>query len=265
VSALYREIFTPKTIVAHDTPDEKLLEELRWRYAHEVPPGYKDGAKLDEGIGDFAIWKSILKLGKDRNKDVVFVCGEQKHDWVYRSNKVPLVPRMELCDEFNGHTGQHFGLVSWTRFLELAGAKAETLSEARRAERRATADNHRLMPITKRVRQLLEDICMIVLEGPQDVGTGYELLREGDFEGLVDAFVEAKKLYETIVRPPTGIDILNQLEAVVKEISSLNRELAFLEARMKRSGGAESAKLRYKSEEFLELYNLYERETIPHL
>src|SRR5262249_34736681 len=147
---------------------------------------------------------------------VVFVCDEQKHDWVHRSNKTPLVARMELCDEFNGHTGHHFGLVSWTRFLELAGAKAETVNEAKRAERWATVDDHRLMPINKRVRQLLDDIYAIVVEGPQDQGSGFELLQGGDLDGLVGAFVEAKKLYETILRPATGIDILNEIEAVVK-------------------------------------------------
>src|SRR6185312_1704555 len=130
--------------------------------------------------GDFAIWKSILKLGSQSKKDIIFVCDEQKHDWVYRSNKVPLVPRMELCDEYFGATGKHFTLLGWTRFLELAGAKEATIKEARRAERWADADDRRLMPIVKRVRALLDDIREIVVEGPQDEGSGYELLREGD-------------------------------------------------------------------------------------
>ena len=92
---------------------------------------------------------------------------------------------------------------------------------------RATKGSLPPLEPASRVRRFLDDIYEIVVERPQDVGTGYELLREGVLEDSVDAFVEAKQLYETIVRPATGIDPLNQLEVVVKELSTLNRGLAF--------------------------------------
>ena len=43
-----------------------------------MPPGYKDGRKEDEGIGDFLIWKSLLKFGEEKKLDLAFVTGEEK-------------------------------------------------------------------------------------------------------------------------------------------------------------------------------------------
>ena len=130
VSGLYRELFTKARLIGHDVKDDDFMKQLSWRYAHRVPPGYKDKAKPDEGVGDLAIWYSILHLGKARKKHVVFVCNETKHDWVYRSGDQPLTPRMELSMEFYRAAGCHFGLVNWPRFLELAGAKDVTVREA---------------------------------------------------------------------------------------------------------------------------------------
>ncbi len=96
VSALYRELFTKVRIVTHDKKEADFLKDLNWRYLHQVPPGYKDKSKPDAGVGDLDIWLSILKLGKDRKKHIVFVCNETKHDWVYRSNEQTITPRMEL-------------------------------------------------------------------------------------------------------------------------------------------------------------------------
>jgi hypothetical protein len=44
---------------------------MQWRTDNQVPPGYKDASKDDKGIGDFLIWKSILDLGKKKNRDLV--------------------------------------------------------------------------------------------------------------------------------------------------------------------------------------------------
>jgi hypothetical protein len=134
VNSLYRELFTKARVIVHDLKEDELLKQLDWRYRHGVPPGYKDKDKADSGIGDLVIWHSILKLGKERQAHVIFVSNEAKQDWVYRSEKEALMPRLELCVEFHRETGHHFGLTNWKGFLKSAGVRAETVHEAERAE-----------------------------------------------------------------------------------------------------------------------------------
>jgi hypothetical protein len=263
ISELYRELFTADRVLGHDIKDEDMMTELKWRYANQVPPGYKDKSKPDSGIGDYAIWKTILKLGKDRGSSVIFICNEKKHDWVYRSCEQALTPRMELCMEFHRTTAKHFWLVNWPRFLELAGAKEVTVREAKRAERWAISKDYSLMPVVKRVRELLDEIASVVQEGPIDPGSGYSSLQDGELYSLIDSFVDAKRIYATLIQPPTGIEHLNELERVLIDIQSLNRGIEFMEARMKRNADADSEKLKEKCEEFEELYRLFGKATLP--
>lgn len=263
VSMLYRELFTTARIIGHDVKDEDFIKQLAWRYAHQVPPGYKDKTKADTGVGDLAIWYSLLKLGKDQKKHVIFVCNETKHDWVYRSGDQTLTPRMELCLEFHRATGKHFGLVNWPRFLELGGAKEGTVRDAAKAERWASKNDYSLMPVVERVRRVLEDINEIVEAGPEDEGSSYAYLQGYGLYSLIDAFAEAKSLYEALVRPPTGLDYLNEVQRVLGEIRELNRGIEYDEARMKHSADAETERLRQKCKEFRKFYRLFRRATIP--
>jgi hypothetical protein len=263
VSTLYRELFTKARIIGHDIKDDDFMKKLAWRYAHQVPPGYKDKAKADSGIGDLAIWYSLLRLGRDRKRHVIFVCNETKHDWVYRSGDQTLTPRMELCLEFHRTTGAHFGLVNWPRFLELAGAEEVTVRDAASAERWASKHSYALMPVVARVKQILEDINEIVEVGPEAEGSSYAYLHGYGLASLIDAFVEAKTLYEALVRPPTGLDYLNEVQRVLRDIRELNRGIAYDEARMKRSADAETARLKQKCKEFGKYYRLFRKATIP--
>jgi hypothetical protein len=82
VSDLYRRIFLPTRIVQHGLSKEYIQADLARRAAHKLPPGYKDGGKMDEGIGDLLIWHSLIKIAKDAKKPVIFVCNEEKADWL---------------------------------------------------------------------------------------------------------------------------------------------------------------------------------------
>jgi hypothetical protein len=69
---------------------------MEYRYANEIPPGYQDSAKPDNGIGDLLIWFQIIEVGKSLNKNVIFVTGETKSDWCVRANKQGIFTRYEL-------------------------------------------------------------------------------------------------------------------------------------------------------------------------
>ena len=69
VSLLYSELFTEQVIFDLEYNEEEIREDLERRHLHHIPPGYKDAAKEDSGIGDLLIWHTILEIGeteKDR-------------------------------------------------------------------------------------------------------------------------------------------------------------------------------------------------------
>jgi hypothetical protein len=180
VSSLYRDVFTKNRILPDPRDRDSFLSELKARYENQQPPGYKDKGKADGGVGDLLIWKSIIELGKDKEKNVVFVSNETKHDWVYRSKEQPLMPRVELLHEFHRCTGQHFGLVSWTRFLKLEGADDATVEQARRVESDdQTTWHEKMKPIRMHAVELLKNDISVLESDLAD------LVGEQDDENIV--------------------------------------------------------------------------------
>lgn len=120
VSSVYRELFNESVIIDFQFEKDNIIKELERRYLHKIPPGYKDQAKADEGIGDLLIWLTILEVGKSKNKSVVFVSGEEKSDWYYKSEGQTLYPRFELVTEFRQHsTNNSFHIIRFSEFLEI--------------------------------------------------------------------------------------------------------------------------------------------------
>lgn len=105
VSAIYAATFGKEHLIGPGVPNEKVIDELHYGLLHQVPPGYKDASKDDQGIGDVIVWLSLLNLGKTSGKDLVFVTGEQKADWFVRAGKQPLYPRPELIDAYRRASG----------------------------------------------------------------------------------------------------------------------------------------------------------------
>lgn len=105
VSAIYAATFGKEHLINPGVPNEQVMEELHYGLLHQVPPGYKDASKDDQGIGDVIVWLSLLNLGKTSGKDLVFVTGEQKADWFVRAGKQPLYPRPELIDAYRRASG----------------------------------------------------------------------------------------------------------------------------------------------------------------
>jgi len=141
VSLLYGELFGENVVFDPQFEEDDIQAEFQKRQLHQIPPGYKDAAKDDQGIGDLLIWHTILKLGESKKQSVIFVSGEQKADWWHRSEGQALYPRYELVDEFGRHSnGQTFHIVQFSRFLDLYGVSATIVQEVREEELRQSAE-----------------------------------------------------------------------------------------------------------------------------
>lgn len=135
VNTAYRTVFSPATIISPAIDRVKTLAELRRRQRMQIPPGYKDAAKDDSGIGDFLIWLTILEIGSKNKKPLIFVSGEEKSDWQHRSGGAGFLPRYELVDEYRRSSeGKPFYLIPLSRLLELLHAKSESVIQIKHEE-----------------------------------------------------------------------------------------------------------------------------------
>ncbi|GBF52064.1 hypothetical protein LPTSP4_36020 [Leptospira ryugenii] len=138
VSEIYRNLFKKEVIKDLDLSQEikiNIKKELEKRYQHKIPPGFKDSAKEDLGIGDYLIWKTILEIGAEQKKDLVFISGDEKSDWFYRSEQQALFPRFELITEFFDYSGgKSFNIIKLSNFLELFSSDREIVREIKEEE-----------------------------------------------------------------------------------------------------------------------------------
>lgn len=137
VSEMYRQVF-PRAVVDLNLSEEEqkaFAEELKYRYEHSIPPGFNDRAKVDGGAGDLLIWKTILKVASEKQRDLVFVTVDQKNDWWVQSANGPFQPRCELMEEYRRAShGRTLHLLVFSDFLSVFGAKEEVVSEVRKVE-----------------------------------------------------------------------------------------------------------------------------------
>jgi hypothetical protein len=137
ISRMYRQVLAPVVYVPEAATPTPILDS-KTRAELEIPPGYKDKQKRQNADGDFEIWKTIISAAHERKSDVVFVTNESKGDWIVTGAEGLFMPRYELLVEFRQLTGHHFYILPFDKFLNLVGAKPETVSEVRRARSRRT-------------------------------------------------------------------------------------------------------------------------------
>jgi hypothetical protein len=118
--------------------DEKqqseFLEDLAYRYANKIPPGFMDEDNPTGGIGDLLIWKTILGQGKEQKKDFIFVTAEEKKDWLVRKHGT-FQPRIELIEEYRAVTnGGTIHLVPLSTLLKLFEAEEKVVTSVQNVE-----------------------------------------------------------------------------------------------------------------------------------
>lgn len=210
VSSVYREIFGGRVVDLDGCiSDEKLKEEMVWRYRHSIPPGYKDRNKPDEGIGDFLIWKTILQLAVGRKMDCIFVTEDAKSDWWVQSEGI-FQPRLELVDEYRrASDGKTLHLLPLSGLLQLLGAQSDTVDEARQAEK---ARKQQLLDEAERARS-----AVLLMREEND-------RREGDLVSLTRAelardFEQLTEDWRTANRERISIDQILRNASATSEMS----------------------------------------------
>lgn len=135
VSTIYKALFQPDIIVEGSLSPEEIEKDFSRRMTNKIPPGYKDGSKDDGGIGDIIIWNTILDLGREKKKPLIFVTGEEKPDWMLRSENEALYPRFELIDEYSrASSGNSFYILKFSELLDLFGVEEGVVEEVKKGE-----------------------------------------------------------------------------------------------------------------------------------
>lgn len=181
VSIIYKKIFTKSTILDIQIDEEKIKEQLSYRFLHKIPPGFKDDNKPDDGIGDFLIWLTILEIAKEKH-DVIFVSGEEKTDWYHRSEKKGLYPRFELVNEFKiASSGKSFHILKLSELLNLLGADDKIVREIAKEERHTNSVHHNFYEFVNRAETAIfawilerEDLAVVPNNGFPDFIINFE-------------------------------------------------------------------------------------------
>jgi PIN like domain len=144
VTVAYRETFGTTGCIVECALDKEEIEKQRThRYKRKMPPGYKDAAKDDGGVGDLIIWFTILQLAQTRKKDLLFVTGDEKADWQHRVNSRGFLPRIELVDEYRrASEGRSLFIVPLSELLALMKADARAVETVRKQEAVETVKKH---------------------------------------------------------------------------------------------------------------------------
>ncbi|MGV6980934.1 PIN-like domain-containing protein [Bacillus pumilus] len=116
-----------ETVISSEKKLADLIHEASKRFKDKIPPGYKDSSKESNSSGDFLIWSTILEI----ERDVVFVSGDTKEDWVYSDkNGESIVARQELSQEFYDKTGKRFAHITPTELINhMNPSVSETIRE----------------------------------------------------------------------------------------------------------------------------------------
>jgi hypothetical protein len=102
---------------------EAIASEGQQRYEKLIPPGFKDSAKNDPSkplgkYGDLIIWKQLIDKSKEASLPIIFICDDDKDDWILKKNGRTIGPLPALRKEFSKETGQEFHSYSAGRFVE---------------------------------------------------------------------------------------------------------------------------------------------------
>ncbi|MFF8432580.1 PIN-like domain-containing protein [Streptomyces bacillaris] len=98
------------------------LAEGQRRITMKIPPGYMDSGKGDNAVGDYLVWKQILREAKIRKSDVLLVTGDVKEDWWRKDNRQASGPRQELIDELSRETGTRLFMLTPSQFTALGAS-----------------------------------------------------------------------------------------------------------------------------------------------
>ncbi len=96
VSEIYRDLFKPTVIVDSQITREDLLNDLKYRQEHRIPPGFKDAGNEYSGVGDLLIWRALLHIG-EQNRVTWYLSLAMKRQIGGINQKVGRCTRVSNC------------------------------------------------------------------------------------------------------------------------------------------------------------------------
>ncbi|WP_162427271.1 PIN domain-containing protein [Pontibacter pudoricolor] len=261
VTSLYSDTFSEDIVISTKIEEPELVKQFNFRTKHSIPPGNKDKSKGENAIGDLIIWLSILELGLDKQKDVIFVSNDEKNDWMVKGNSKAISTRFELVDEFYRYTkGANFISITFSDFLESQGLADIKFKETQSAHLRFNIPPPKTIRSRKLQINVLEDIIKSIL---------YYL----PFSSDVDAYIEDESLDYNIdlflstvsdenastfgQHGPSIKSFLNTFKAMLLELKSLNYEVKYEAIRQKRDTTLQQTKLKAVAQTIIDDYNYF--------
>ncbi len=238
VSTLYRRLFSSDVVMELEIDKDEITKRINRNSEFKLPPGYKDKGKQDEGVGDYIIWYTILKIATDSKKSVIFVSLDEKTDWMIKSAGQALYVRYELIDEFcRVSGGQSFHIMKFSEFLNLYGAPKDVVKEVQNEESQIPIYtdqplDHLLSDISSQmeteIRRFLAEVGRLdryTREFPTDIS---QLIRYGfkeitlalEFDALCNAYYAGRYISEKGIRQAIddGIRVLQSIQNLFHEI-----------------------------------------------
>ena len=253
VTSMYQNTFSEDIFFSTKSSEEDLIKEYEERISNEIPPGNKDKSKENNAIGDFIIWKSILELGKQKKKDIIFISNDEKNDWLLKGNKKSISTKFELVDEFYRETdSNHFISMTFTNFLEAQGLEIEIFSNFDFISGEESINKlSTTLESLEEIDMLLTDFLMLQQDDPEEV-----TFIESNIGFQIKNFITSyKDEYFGTKNWVFYFDYFFIFERCLTEISSLNDEIRNQKKRMKRDTRIDQVKLLALSKEFVIKYD----------
>lgn len=144
------QLFEGKIIDKYsDIEFESIKAEGIRRQKNQIPPGYKDEEKGENG--DYYIFKQLIDYSKNNDIDIIFVTDDVKED-MFQTIRGIKSPRPELLNEFNKETNHKLIIMTVQEFLNNKIIFDENISEKVLDEIKIISNENRYISIKMQMR-----------------------------------------------------------------------------------------------------------------
>ncbi|SER29109.1 MULTISPECIES: PIN domain-containing protein [Pseudomonas] len=156
VVQMYSKFFNSENIVHHEKNDNYVKSELERRNKHKIAPGYKDSGKDSNAAGDLIVWLTILNIGENHKKNLIFVSEDRKPDWWNQSNGAAFSPKFELITEYKrASSGKELSLLIFSEFLEAFNVSEQVVEDIKKSEEEFRIKRIERNKLNRRPRSLI--------------------------------------------------------------------------------------------------------------
>ncbi|MGI5507104.1 PIN-like domain-containing protein [Lentzea sp. CA-135723] len=152
-----------------DEEHASCVAEAGRRIAAEIPPGYKDAGKqedgsADGGAGDYLVWYQATRYAQEHQRDLLIVTRDEKEDWWWRQGAEFIGPRPELSLEFQSLTGRRLFLLRPTDLLARASVLEVDVDEESSADAGRLSSYLEELEGVRPATWTLEELAVLLVE-----------------------------------------------------------------------------------------------------